>query len=964
MGNSCCSTASKGGASGIIRPHSPKKTLAQKSDAAAAAQRDHPPRKLQDVLLEQPEVTESVSSSTTTTDGEGVGAATTSRSSGSLGRMMEVLPSSGSGTSSSSNSSNSAPQPQPQLLSIQTTTTSTTFSSPTTTQHQHHHHSHTPTSRKSTSKHNGTSSSSSSCISSSLTVNGNTPKSRAYQARWDKQRSVMQILQQQQQQIAGSSTSIHSPTTTTTNTTPRSFSHRTITPRNSTGIPLSPHTTPRSTRGDAARLLLQPCHQVHLQKEKDPFVTTTNHVQAVALSIPPLSLGDYDQGSSRPLLAIATPDHVQISLLLPDDTLNHGPLLPHSKIRTLDWNRQSQSLALAGDEGVCYIYETDAALTTSTLQQLVHRIDRICALKFSHDGRYLAMGGFDGMLTILHCSNNNNDTQYQIIHEIPRPGLVLALDFSPDNRFLAVGGSDSLCTVLDAKSFAIVKEIPCQSSIHHLQWHPKGGRYLAIATKQQIYILDRNNHFAARKVIHLLSTMDEDTAAAQPTKKNHPSLCAWCPSGNYLAVRGSGGAVPNGNCVILETKSYTAVQTIETEGYTNALSWEQEVLFLSGGTPAGYLIVGDDSKVVVYRSSHPSRSDSSSMSVSGGASVCDSSVAGSSIMSGRSEWVFREGTFLDVDQDIQPKMDENLSAGSVTAVAFSKGSKRSHSTFALLGKSDGVLAVYGTHGWNMISTIQCQKAIACLCFSNGSRYFAAATIDSKIKIIATIPKLSVVAEVEVEASVSSMVFSRNNQKLALGCADGRVYLVSTDNWEITGSIDTMASSILAMDWTTKFLAVACDDGYVGVYDADAALRHNKATVKEFQFNAPVSALAIGNNSQLLAIGRRDGVLEVFVTRSGWTRCHVSSKTAATPLSPITSLDWFPNGSYLAVTNNNSTRVLDTSFWTEINRFETDTASHNMVASCSQNGQWFMATNEKGVVQVYDTSTWIPMNELL
>jgi hypothetical protein len=132
-------------------------------------------------------------------------------------------------------------------------------------------------------------------------------------------------------------------------------------------------------------------------------------------------------------------------------------------------------LAAGGDDCMVVIYELleDTTFVGTYQYKIVgelEREDRVYALQYSpRTGRYVAMGGFDGMVAIarnnlVYCdADQGTDTSPKnegavssppltIISEVMRSGLVLSLAWHLDETRLAVGGSDRTLAVLECQN--------------------------------------------------------------------------------------------------------------------------------------------------------------------------------------------------------------------------------------------------------------------------------------------------------------------------------------------------------------------------------------------------------------------------------------------------------------------------------------------------------------------------------
>jgi len=106
-------------------------------------------------------------------------------------------------------------------------------------------------------------------------------------------------------------------------------------------------------------------------------------------------------------------------------------------------------------------------------------VDRVNALRFSPDGKWLATGGGEpsrsGEIILWNVADGKKEKDFSNVHS----DTVLALDFSPDGKYLASGGADRFVKVTDLASGKVAKSF--EGHLHHVlgvSWK-RDGRTLA-----------------------------------------------------------------------------------------------------------------------------------------------------------------------------------------------------------------------------------------------------------------------------------------------------------------------------------------------------------------------------------------------------------------------------------------------------------------------------------------------------
>ena len=386
------------------------------------------------------------------------------------------------------------------------------------------------------------------------------------------------------------------------------------------------------------------------------------------------------------------------------------------RVRSLDFGSCEQ--LVAGGDG-CYAWILQIIIDTSsqTLQDIVvihklERIDRIYAVSFSPDRRFLAVGGFDGKTALIPMStiwnqeeerrDDDEDSFLQLmkdsIIELGRPGLIYCLDWSLTGDFLAVAGSDKVCAIYSATSFELIHETASRTTaIQALQWS-HDGKYLAVGDRE-VSIIEGNSPF---KIQCEISNTPETSAMAK-FRYRITSLC-WSPSDSYLAIGGS-----DGRCLVVETKGWALVYEHHRTENINALVWGQQNNIMNSDIRR-YLVVSDNdcSVALIKAGAEPDVDDISSVASSSNFSQSTRS----------SDWVLREDEFRDMDGEPKEFPREVKSQSNITAVAFSKSSKRS--SYLAYAADDCSLTIMRTRDWKIVFVSNRDYLISAIILANST----------------------------------------------------------------------------------------------------------------------------------------------------------------------------------------------------------------------------------------------------
>lgn len=106
------------------------------------------------------------------------------------------------------------------------------------------------------------------------------------------------------------------------------------------------------------------------------------------------------------------------------------------------------------------------------------------AIAFSHDGRKLAIGGFDPGVPIFDPASGQTLSRLA-----GHRGTILAIKFSPDDRMIATAGEDSLVKIWDTADGRLLQTFKRHGHyVNALAWTPDGQRLVSAGKDQTIRI--------------------------------------------------------------------------------------------------------------------------------------------------------------------------------------------------------------------------------------------------------------------------------------------------------------------------------------------------------------------------------------------------------------------------------------------------------------------------------------------
>lgn len=145
--------------------------------------------------------------------------------------------------------------------------------------------------------------------------------------------------------------------------------------------------------------------------------------------------------------------------------------IPCGKIRTKALNNSSNILAIGGQDGVVYIFETEYF---NEIHRFYAHQDGVTALAFHPNNMQLISGGKDAYLRIWNLED------YSKIKAFPAHLFAIYnIKFSPDNQFMASCSRDKTIKIWNSKDFSIQHKLDFkagghQHSVNSILWTKQG----------------------------------------------------------------------------------------------------------------------------------------------------------------------------------------------------------------------------------------------------------------------------------------------------------------------------------------------------------------------------------------------------------------------------------------------------------------------------------------------------------
>lgn len=162
------------------------------------------------------------------------------------------------------------------------------------------------------------------------------------------------------------------------------------------------------------------------------------------------------------------------------------------------------------------------------------------------------------------------------------------------------------------------------------------------------------------------------------------------------------------------------------------------------------------------------------------------------------------------------------------------------------------------------------KPIRSISFSYSNNYLALGG-DEAVLYVLSVPNRSMVLNMIYDSPIQTVAFSRDDERLSIGMADGMLSLLApNDDWSPHGEIDYSDSSILCQDWCSSYLAIGRSDGSVTVFDKVKTMEGVFVPAAELSDSSrPIRSVSFGAGGRFLG----EIVLATFIhLRNSHSHC--------------------------------------------------------------------------------------------
>jgi WD40 repeat protein len=236
------------------------------------------------------------------------------------------------------------------------------------------------------------------------------------------------------------------------------------------------------------------------------------------------------------------------------------------KITCLDSNFNGSMFAAGTNDSKFLIWNTQSEDSIKEIK--CQNVITVSAIKFSSDGKYLAVGFIEFLIRLLNLSEKGNDGKDLIKHD----GAVECLAFSPDGKILISGGDDCKVLMWNTEKKELLKELNHHSScVFDVSFNPNNTSFASGDNVNRIIVCDIDGNLKFDNSEHL----------------GIISVLSYNKTGSLLA-----SACWNGSLILSDSETGQTLHNLK--GHLERI---QSVVFMEG---TDFLISGSEDRTIRF----------------------------------------------------------------------------------------------------------------------------------------------------------------------------------------------------------------------------------------------------------------------------------------------------------------------------------------------------------------------------
>jgi len=574
--------------------------------------------------------------------------------------------------------------------------------------------------------------------------------------------------------------------------------------------------------------------------------------------------------------------------LLPDfiSEINHD-----NRVIALAFSRDGKYLATASYDKTARVWDI---INDKEVAKLKHDAGGVIAVAFSPDGKYLATASYDKTARVWEATTGSE------VAKLSHDGTVWAVAFSPDGKYAATASDDKTARVWDAATGKQVAKVNHDELVRAVAFSAD-GKYVATAS----------DDYTAR--------VWDATTGEEIAKVNHDDLVkdvAFSPDGKYIATASDDktakvwDATTGAEIARVNHDDKVNVLAFSSDGkYLATASWDYTAWVSDATTGQEIARVNHDSGVIAVAFS-PDGKYLATASYDNTARVWDAATGQEIARVNHDKSVNAvafspDGKYLatasaDNTARVLSPTTKKMTAqfnhdDMVWAVAFSPDGK-----YVVTASWDKTARVLETTTGKEVAKLSHDDLLWAVAFSPDGKYVATASDDNTARVWDAATG-SLVAKVNHDDKVRAVAFSPDGKYIATASYDNTARV-----WDaVTGSLVAKVNhddkvNAVAFSADGKYIATASGDHTAGVWDATT-----EAEVARVNHDKSVNDVAFSRDGKYLATASSDNTARVWDAATGQEIARVNHDDW------VRAVTFSPDGKYVATASDDYTaRVWD------------------------------------------------------
>lgn len=552
-----------------------------------------------------------------------------------------------------------------------------------------------------------------------------------------------------------------------------------------------------------------------------------------------------------------------IQILVQSSLSTFATLTNHTQVNDLAYSKDCAYLASVGQEGGLTLW---VASTNAKAGGVLAHNGAAFAVAFAPNGTRVATGGTDAQIKVWDITPLPSPIQLEF-NVTETNGSILTLEYSPDGSVLAVGTTNGTVRLYETGNYTLIGTLAGHNeTLRDLAFSPDGALLASGSADDKVVLWDVANQ------TEFLNFTD---ATGDVTE------VSFSPNGTFFAT---GSA--DGHLRLYRTDTWQLTDDIDRGQpfYGVDFGPKSDTIYgAAGATGSPSNVRAWDKGRLIPIAGWQTRQEFSVLGVAYG--TAEELVASAA----------EDGTVVIINTTTGGRVAQLLPhSGTANAVSFSP----SGSYLATSG-ADGIVQVYGTSGWSLVTNLSLAGNLTTVKFSPDGQLVAAGSSTGNVSVWWTGNWSQAMVFNASNQTVSSLAWDPTSLQLVVGIGavvNGTVRIFDALSGSLTRSLTNMTYAARSVDWSPDGTTIAAGGNGQNLFMWNAstgALRTNYVA-----HSNTVTAVAFSPDSLKVATGGYDRNVYTWSVATGLLVQQISSLPATS--NEVRTLDWSADGTRLVV----------------------------------------------------------------